>query len=445
MNDWTFSVPANEHWLFNRLFGFAATLVPIEILGWIGRIAVWFLTLQILLRIGRLWQIPNWATAVAIAFWLAIGQSLVGDEWIVGGFEAKEIAYIFLLYALYYFSLNRTILPAVFLGFAFAFHPAVGMWSALAVGFALLWEKIPVKTLVKIVALTSIIALGGILPLISEQLAAQPDSAESWRYIILVRFPWHFDPFYFSKSATLILLAMFAFNFAVFRRSENCAMRFLLKFQTGLAIFFLAAFALRWFEMFEWLRFLPVRLFPVFAPLFFAFTVFRARTLVKSDKSKIFIVLFVFAIFVRLDPFAASFAAIRNTYASWMVATDDFQMVSRWIAVNTPPNAVVIQPPNRRDVWYLSQRATIASYAYQTFGRLDEWRERVADLTGNAVITDSQTGFETVETAFNNLSENQINEIRKKYAATYLVSRAEYSFPVVFQSGTYKIYLLPAD
>lgn len=445
LNDWTFSVPANEHWLFNRLFGFLATLMPIEILGWFGRIAVWVLTLQILLRIGKLWQIPNWATAIAIAFWLAIGQSLVGDEWIVGGFEAKGIAYIFLLYALYYFSLHRTILPAILLGFAFAFHPAVGMWSALAVGFALLWEKTSVKTLVKIVAVTSIIALGGILPLISEQLAAQPDSAESWRYIVLVRFPWHFDPFYFSKSATLLLLAMFAFNFAVFRRSENYAMRFLLKFQTGLAIFFLAAFALRWFEMFEWLRFLPVRLFPVFTPLFFAFAVFRAWSLAKSKEWKILIVLFVFAIFVRLNPLAASFSAIRNTYASWTAAPDDFQTTSRWIAANTPPGAIIIQPPHRRDVWYLSQRATIASYAYQTFGRLDEWRERVADLTGNAVITDSQIGFETVEAAFNNLSEDQVNEIRKKYAATYLVSRAEYSFPVVFQTEAYKIYLLPAD
>ena len=63
LNDWTFSVPTNEHWLFNRLFGFVATLLPIEIFGWLGRITLWVVTLKILLRIGRLWEIPVWAEA----------------------------------------------------------------------------------------------------------------------------------------------------------------------------------------------------------------------------------------------------------------------------------------------------------------------------------------------------------------------------------------------
>ncbi|MCY7375201.1 MAG: hypothetical protein LH472_04430 [Pyrinomonadaceae bacterium] len=84
------------------------------------------MTLRILLKIGNLWQIPLRATAVSIAGWLTLGQSPVGDEWILGGFEAKVISYIFLLSALYDFSLRKTILPAVLLGIAFAFHPAVG-------------------------------------------------------------------------------------------------------------------------------------------------------------------------------------------------------------------------------------------------------------------------------------------------------------------------------
>jgi hypothetical protein len=64
-------------------------------------------------------------------------------------------------------------------------------------------------------------------------------------------FPLAFRPVLLFKSATLLLLAMFAFNFAFFRRNESFAMRFLLKFQAALAIFFFAAFVLRWFEMFE--------------------------------------------------------------------------------------------------------------------------------------------------------------------------------------------------
>lgn len=446
LNDWTFSVPANEHWLFNRLFSLLAKFLPIEILGWIGRIAAWILTLQILLRIGKLWQIPNWAIAAGIAFWLAIGQSLVGDEWIVGGFEAKSVSYIFLLYALYYFSLHRTVLPAALLGIAFAFHPAVGLWSALAVGLALLGEKTDFKTLVKIVAITAAFAIPGILPLAIGQLAANGgDSAESWRYLVTVRFPFHFDPFTFSRSATVFLVGMLVVNTAVFRRSVNFAMRFLLKFQIALAVFFLAGFILRFYEMFEWLRFLPVRLFPVFTPLFFALTVFYFLRQPKAKLLKVFVLLFVAAFIVRLNRIPITFQQIRNTYQSRTTAPDDLQRTSAWIAANTPNGVIVIQPPNRNDVWYFSRRAAVASFAYQTFGRLDEWRTRVADLTGNAEIIYSETTSQSVEAAFNNLSANQINEIRKKYAATYLVSRAAYSFPVVFQTETYKIYLLPPD
>jgi hypothetical protein len=109
LNDWTFSVPQRAL-AFNRCSVFLATLLPIEILGWVGRFAVWTLVLKILLQIGRLWEIPLWKAALGVALWLAIGQSLVADEWIVGGFEAKGISYIFLLSALYYFSLHQTIL-----------------------------------------------------------------------------------------------------------------------------------------------------------------------------------------------------------------------------------------------------------------------------------------------------------------------------------------------
>lgn len=442
LNDWTFSAPANEHWLFNRIFGFPALFVQIEILGWLGRIAVWSLTLIVLLRIGKLWEISLLKTAAVLALWLALGQSMVADEWIIGGFEAKSVSYIFLLTALYRFSLRQRFLPAILLGIAFAFHPAVGLWSALAVGVALIWTKIPLKTVVVIGGLILLFALPGIVPLFFEQFADSPDSAEAWRYVILVRFPWHFDPFYFSKSATLLLLGMFVFNFVFFRRSEYFAMQFLLKFQIALAIFFLAAFVLRWLELFEWLRFLPVRLFPVFTPLFFGFSVFRAWSLTASKQSKILVAMFILAVVFRLNPAVLSFEAMRNTYATWTAAPDDFQATSEWIATNTPNGTIIIQPPHRRDVWYRSQRATVVSYAYQTFGRLDEWSERVKSLTSNVEIADSQNGFQIVETAFNRLSESQINEIHRHYGAKYLVSRGEYSFPVVFQTETYKIYFL---
>ena len=62
-NDWTFASPANEHWLFNFIFSFPARIFPLEILGWLGRFAVWILCLIALIKIGSRWAIPTVASA----------------------------------------------------------------------------------------------------------------------------------------------------------------------------------------------------------------------------------------------------------------------------------------------------------------------------------------------------------------------------------------------
>ena len=74
---------------------------------------------------------------------------------------------------------------------------------------------------------------------------------------------------------------------------------------------------------------------------------------------------------------------------------------------------------------------------------MTEWRGRVADLTDNLQISKGEFGSEEVETAFNQLSAEKIEAVRKKYKADYLVSRNIYSYPIVFETKTYKVYQLP--
>jgi hypothetical protein len=105
----------------------------------------------------------------------------------------------------------------------------------------------------------------------------------------------------------------------------------------------------------------------------------------------------------RVNPVGASFAAIQNTLR-FLGRLHPTIFKKLLLDCSKHSERHHCHPaPHRRDVWYVSERATVASYAYQTFGRLDEWRTRVADLTGYAAITDSQTGFQTVEAAFNSL------------------------------------------
>lgn len=442
LNDWTFSAPGNEHWFFNRIFGYLAGFVRIELIGWVGRIASWFLLIWGLLKLGKLWKITYPVIAISILAWLVIGQSLVGDEWIIGGFEAKSVSYIFLLTALYHFANRKIIFPAAMLGTAFAFHPAIGLWSAIAVGIALLFERVSLKKLLTVTVIVSLIALIGVLPLLFDQFQNLQENAEIWRFMVTVVFPFHFDPFDFSRSYTVLLLAMLGVNCFVFYKNDNFGLRFLLKFQIALGIFFLFAYILRWFEMYAWLRFLPVRLFPVFTPLFFAFTVGWVLKNLKSQKVKFAVILFTAFCVFWLNPFSTAYTKVGQTIALWQAEPGDFQKTSRWIAENTPNGTVVIQPPHRREVWYFSQRACIASYAYPTFGRLTKWKERVSDLTGNEEIKYEEDIFEKIEKAYNLLPEEEIENLRVKYKSDYLVSRAVYSYPIVFQTATYRVYFL---
>lgn len=442
-HDWTFSKAANEHWLFNFIFSLPTHIFSPETGGWLCRIAVWCLCLAALLKIGRLWRIPIWAITISVFLWLLLGQSIVGEEWVFGGFEAKTVAYACLLFALDGFAREKIILPSVLLGLSFSFHPAVGMWAVLAVGAAFLFEKIPTRNFVKVVLITAFFSLPALLAIFTEQTVSNVNLFDDWRFIVLFRAPSNLDPFQFSKSGIFLLYAMLVFNFFALEKCKSFALRFLLKFQIVLGVFFLLGVFLRGFELYPLLRFMPMRLFPVFTPLFFIFTAFYIVSRLGNRKQKLIAALFAVAVIALLNPFGKGLAQIRETARTWNAPRDDFQKAAVWIAENTPEESLVIEPPNRRDVWYFSKRAAVVSFYYPTYDRLTEWRGRIAELTGDVQVSSGETASDEIETAFNRLPEAQIDQMKQKYGASYLVSRAVYSYPIVFETETYKVYQLP--
>lgn len=442
-NDWTFSHPADEHWLFNTLFSLPGYLFSLETIGWTCRIGVWILCLIPLIKVGRCWKITYPAISISVFLWLALGQAVVNDEWIFGGFEAKTVAYVCLLFALYLFTKKDIITPSVLLGLSFSFHPAIGLWAIPAVGLALLFEKIAVRDFLRVVILTGVFSLFGIIPLLAEQSNAAANSAANWQFVVIMRVPWHLDLFQFSRSGMVLIYAMLFFNIFALWKNDNFALRFLVKFQTALGVFFLFGYLLRWLELYPLLRLMPMRLFPVFTPLFFLFTAFYFIPQIISKRNKMIALLFVAATILLLNPFGKGYAQIRGTVQTWTAAPDDLKQTSLWIAANTPPDSLIIQPPQNKEFWYWSHRAAIVSFAYPTYDRLSEWRTRLADLTGNLQISKGEFANEEIETAYNALSAEQIAALKQKYGATHLVSRAVYPYPIIFETETYKVYQLP--
>lgn len=442
-NDWSFAHAANEHWLFNFIFSIPAKLVPLEVMGWAGRILVWILCLFGLIRLGQNWKVPYWSIAFAVSFWLAIGQAVVNAEWMIGSFEAKSVAYSFLLFGLNAFTKRKLSRASILLGLSFSFHPAVGLWAIPAVGIALLVERVALRDLARIAGLTFLFSLPGIIPLIGDRLEAQPASYADWQFIVLKHMPFHFDPFYFSTLGMAVLGLMLIFNIIALRGSERFELRFLRSFQIAIAGFFFLGILLRAFEFYPLLSLMPMRLFPILTPLFFIFSaVYFVRKLNGLAKKAVALAC-VLVILGLLEPFDEGIGRLRELKASWIAKPTDLDVSLKWIAANTPPDAVILAAPLGREFWYLSQRSQPVSYMYPRYDRLSEWRARIADLIANAPITDRASSSKEIETAFANLSAAQIEELQQKYATAYLVSTTDYSFPVAFRTDTYKVYQLP--
>jgi hypothetical protein len=157
-NDISFSTTASEHWLYNHIFGVLPLLFSIQTFAWFGRISCWTILIFALFRLAKHWDIPNWTVSLSIFAWLALGQTIINGEWIFGGFEAKNLAYICLLFSLDYFVQKREIIASILLGLSFSFHPAVGLWAVLAVGLALVFEHVSIKNIAQVVVITGVFA-----------------------------------------------------------------------------------------------------------------------------------------------------------------------------------------------------------------------------------------------------------------------------------------------
>ncbi len=339
--------------------------------------------------------------------------------------------------------MKGSLAESILLGLAFSFHPAVGLWAIPAVGLALLAERVAVRDLAKVAGLTLLFSLPGIIPLIGDQLSAQPASYDDWQFIVTKHMPFHFDPFYFSTLGMVLLGLMLIFNSLRYERAESSALRFLRNFQIAIAGFFVLGIVLRAFELYPLLRFMPMRLFPILTPLFFVFSAFYFVEKLERWPKKALAAAYVLVILGLLQPFDAGIGRLRELKASWVAKADDREVSLKWVAENTPEDAVILTAPLGREFWHHSQRSQIVSYMYPRYDRLSEWRSRIGDLTSDVQITDRASSRREIDAAFAQLSTTQIEDLRRTYSTTHLVTRTDYPFPVLFRTETYKVYQLP--
>ncbi len=127
----------DAHQVFYWTCGWLTRFLSLPATAWCGRLATWGLLAWAWRRLSFT-LVPRPLLAVLSAALLVAGTSRLhlAGEWLIGGFEAKGLAYVFGLLALAALARNQWRAVWPLLGVASAFHVLVGGWSVLAAGVA---------------------------------------------------------------------------------------------------------------------------------------------------------------------------------------------------------------------------------------------------------------------------------------------------------------------
>lgn len=459
--DWTFAGAFGEHWLFDQLFAPLAGAVSVSAFGWIGRLVFWPVLAYLLLRIGNRLGLGAWPATLALVLWLLNNQSLLGGEWIIGSFEAKTVAYTCLLGALLAITYERIPLALALIGLTLSFHPAVGLWGAWGAGLALLALR---ETRVRAISWSWLALLLAVPGIVSALSATGEVSPAIQRFVVIEAIPYHLDPFFGGKTFgpgqaalhAVVLVGMFAFNLWAARRSSgDLTQRFFAAFQIAAAAPFALAYAARAFHVWEYLRFMPLRSFPLIVPLVFFFQAIRlalvalaAEEMPRRRRRRAqrrgwlgLAALTVIAL-VPASPLVAAPRLVFRNFESW-THVDEVAQAFAWVRDNVPDTATCIVPIERQDAFVRSERAQVANWQAIPYDRLPEWKRRIDQLVGGRDYFDGHGwhgSLDDLADRYDGLTTKQVQRIARRYSATCFVSRSRYSFPELHREGGVRVY-----
>jgi uncharacterized protein DUF6798 len=127
----------NAHAVFYILFGWLGRWVSLSVMAWVIRGCTWSLLALAWRRLSAaVLPRPGWAVLSAVLFVGANNRCNMAGEWVVGGAEAKGLAYVLVFLALERLARNDWGKVWPFLGGATSLHVLVGGWALVAAGGA---------------------------------------------------------------------------------------------------------------------------------------------------------------------------------------------------------------------------------------------------------------------------------------------------------------------
>jgi len=464
---------ADAHLVFYWTIGWLTKWLSLSSVAWIGRLLTWGLLAVGWFRLTRA-LIPKAGIGLltAACYLLLLERAHLAGEWVVGGMEAKGIAYGFLLLAIEALVRNRWRTAWVLLGLATAFHVLVGGWAMVATGLAWLLapaDRESLKRMVPAMILGGCLALPGLLPaLLLTSGAAASDVAAANNIYVYQRLPHHLLVTQFSTQRLFCHLTLLLSWLALlkldkqpwdgpYRRLTNMVMGAMLISAAGLLVTLLLPHPSE--TAASLLRFYWYRLADALLPLGLIFTVVRVMqqwslAVPRLATYAVSLLIAGASCYValdylqrRADPRPAADrqslprarAGMKKTHQIYL----DWVDVCRWIRTETPADAIFVTPRRQQTFKWYAQRAEVVCWkdVPQDATGLVQWYQRSQDLFAGQVIP----------TGFASMNREQLLALRKKYQARYIV-RPRFSsvvrlplkriYPLPNQRSYYEVYEL---
>ncbi|GAB4368886.1 MAG: hypothetical protein Kow00121_08340 [Elainellaceae cyanobacterium] len=490
-NDWYLNQFASYRFLFQIIFGSMAATWGFLATSIIGRLICYALVATGLGLLGQKLGLSLPALLAAVALFVMINsgrdfrgseQGAIAFEWIVGGLEAKALAYGFLLPAIWLLLEGQYHWMALLLGVATSFHVLVGGWAFLVVLGWLLLNRDRLASLRQLLAIGLIYLVGSafaIIPVIQQflQPAIDAEIQPSFIYVFL-RLPHHLDPLSWKPEfwiRPIVYLLVLLVCTVLIRRwyKAGSLMRFSAEQQQaaiGLVLLTLIALvpfvlgvAIAPFDsQGQLLQYYPFRLGDVLLPLTtFLMLAYTLEHLPVPNGRRIaqfiFIAVIGVALLLQSVLFQRQVTQLLNFPSPKLEGDVDWQpwtRMSRWIQNNTPQDAVIISPPEEIEsfTWF-TERATVAKYKMfpQTKANIIEWYERMQDLSGDTNLwketsrtndDDAVDIRDRLTNGYNNLTTDQVRALLDKYQADYFLTRSNHrlDLPIAHRNAAYVLY-----
>lgn len=471
--DWYLNQPPGYRLLFETLFGRLIVTWGFLATSMIGRLLCYGLVASGLVLIGRRLGLSLPLLLLAVVLFLSTNrnQGLVAFEWLLGGLEAKSVAYGFVLLAIALMLMGMYRLMALMLGLATSFHVLIGGWAFLAtLGWLVLRWKTRLKGIGQIGVLLGIYLLASafaIKPVLEQLFTTLPPSSVTPSYIyVFVRLPHHLNPLSWSSDWWIkpaIYLLVLVMSIKLLQRQQHSdrlskqhtAQIELFEFTLICLVPFILGVAVAPLDYEgRLLQYYPFRLGDVMLPLNTCLIFACALQQTFTGRTRQVLLLFCIVLLtvlcsIQSVSFHKQFLGLRQ----FPHVDPEFKALCNWVRTQTLTDATVISPPvDFVDFTWLAERPTIANFKLlpQTKAGILEWYDRLSDLSGNfspwSATTRTKNSKREIKQAliagYNHLTTTQVDALMTKYRATYFMTRIEHQLdlPSAYHNSRYVLY-----